>query len=119
MVRRPRAHDPPPPFPPSLVPTAPAALCSVQAPPKPRKRTKTEGGLDGVKTQEEIVAEAEAKVQADLQRLLGGGRFGSEAVDEREEDEDNMTDLTGGPGWSAPQGQTGDGRTSLNTKFGY
>ena len=42
-----------------------------------RKRTKTEGGLDGVKTQEEIVAEAEAKVQADLQRLLGGGRFGS------------------------------------------
>ena len=84
-----------------------------------RKRTKTEGGLDGVKTQEEIVAEAEAKVQADLQRLLGGGRFGSEAVDEREEDEDDMTDLTGGPGWSAPQGQTGDGRTSLNAKFGY
>ena len=84
-----------------------------------RKRAKTEGGLDGVKTQEELVAEAEAKVQADLQRLLGGGRFGSEAVDEREEDEDDVTDLTGGPGWSAPQGQTGDGRTSLNAKFGY
>jgi hypothetical protein len=58
-------------------------------------------------------------VQADLQRLLGGGRFGSEAVDEREDDEDDVTDLTGGPGWSAPQGQTGDGRTSLNAKFGY
>ena len=43
------------------------------------KRSKKEGGLGGVKTMEELLIEAEAKVAADLQRLLGGSRFGSQA----------------------------------------
>lgn len=86
------------------------------------KRARREGGLEGCKTEEELAAEAEARVAADMQRLLGGaGRFGSEAFDEREEEEEEggaratVVETT----FVAPAGQSGDGRTSLNDKLGY
>ena len=86
------------------------------------KRARREGGLEGCKTEEELAAEAEARVAADMQRLLGGaGRFGSEAFDEREEEEEEggaratVVETT----FVAPAGQSGDGRTSLNDRLGY
>ena len=50
----------------------------------------------------------------------GAGRFGSEAFDEREEEEEvgagpTVVETT----FVAPAGQSGDGRTSLNDKLGY
>ena len=87
------------------------------------KRARRAGGLEGCKTEEELTAEAEARVAADMRRLLGGaGRFGSEAFDEREEEEDAGAEVETAvveTTFVAPAGQSGDGRTSLNDKFGY
>jgi hypothetical protein len=45
----------------------------------------------------------------DVMRLMGGG-----VSVKPEEDEEPAMEA-----WSAPSGQTGDGRTALNAKLGY
>ena len=60
-----------------------------------------------------VAAAAEARVADDVRRLLGGGG-GFDAGDG-----DGDGDGADATGFTVPQGQSGDGRTSLNDKLGY
>ena len=58
-----------------------------------------------------VVSAAEARVAEDMRRLLGGVYRGAEDEVEREDEL--------GTEFVAPEGQSGDGRTSLNDALGY
>jgi hypothetical protein len=60
-----------------------------------------------------VASEAEARVADDVLRLMGGGG-GFDAGDG-----DGDGDVADATGFTVPEGQSGDGRTSLNDKLGY
>ena len=62
-----------------------------------------------------VAAAAEARVADDVRRLLGGGG----GFDAGDGDGDGDGDGADATGFTVPQGQSGDGRTSLNDKLGY
>ena len=59
-----------------------------------------------------VASEAEARVADDVLRLMGGGGFDAG-------DGDGDGDVADATGFTVPEGQSGDGRTSLNDKLGY
>ena len=61
-----------------------------------------------------VASEAEARVADDVLRLMGGGGGGFDAGDG-----DGDGDVADATGFTVPEGQSGDGRTSLNDKLGY
>ena len=61
-----------------------------------------------------VASEAEARVADDVLRLMGGGGGGFDAGDG--DGDGGVADATG---FTVPEGQSGDGRTSLNDKLGY
>lgn len=60
---------------------------------------------------------AEASVMSDIERLIAASSGRRYAEDDAEDERDGDQDAV--PAWTAPANQTGDGKSSLNAKFGY
>lgn len=98
----------------------------MQPPPKPKRTlgpamrppaAKPAAGASKAPLSGKLVSRAAAQVEADLALLSSASRRAQEgsAAEEGLAEQEQQAAAT----WAPPKGQSGDGRTSLNDKFGY